>query len=62
MTFWDYASNHWFLSFILMYCALSVGGHAYARTIRGIIILVRGWPKNPLLDADGDFRKVEEKR
>jgi len=52
--FWPWAMEHWFLAFLLLYVAIVMSAKLVSRTYRLIMVLVRGWPKAPLMDADGD--------
>lgn len=52
---WAWANEHWFLTFLLVYCAMYVPLNALTRTYRVILVLARGWPPEHL-DADGDWK------
>ncbi len=48
--------HHWlffFLAMVFVSGSLNLAG----RFCRMVMVVVRGWPKNPALDGDGDFRK-----
>ena len=51
--FWKWAFEHWFLFFVLVWVAAHAFSILASRTIRMVMIVVRGWPHNPLMDADG---------
>lgn len=51
----EWALQHEWLTFFLLCCAINGMATVIGRTLRTIMVLVRGWPQNPLLDADGDF-------
>lgn len=55
MGFWPWVTEHWFLAFLLFFTAISMSGTLISRTYRLIMVLVRGWPTAPLMDADGDI-------
>lgn len=59
----QFASNHPFL-FFLMICAtyytLKTPFYAWNRYLRSKNIRERGWPSNPLMDADGDIVHPEK--
>lgn len=52
----EWISEHYILTFILAYCAISVGATLVTRTQRFVMVLFRGWPPKHL-DADGDWAK-----
>jgi len=53
--FWPWATTNWFLGFVLMLVFLAGLISIISRLLRTIHILVRGWPKSPIMDADGDI-------
>lgn len=57
-------SGFWAFTGALILLALIVNTIAgiIGRFFRMIMISLRGWPTNPNLDADGDFKKIEEKK
>lgn len=69
MSIWDFMDKHWFVALVLI-CV--TGGTitaparyaflAWNRHCRSKNIALRGWPTNPLMDADGDIvhPKTEE--
>ncbi len=57
----QWAHEHWFLTFVLAYCALTVVSSIITRIYRVIMVLARGWPTHPLMDADGDIVHPERK-
>lgn len=79
--FFAFASAHPFTAWLLSWMVIPIGftvvrvvnipfyyfWSAYNRRLRSINIRNRGWPTNPLMDADGDIRhppapKVEESK
>jgi len=55
MNFWAWATEHWFLGFILMYTAIQLPFKIFNRVLRSINIRNNGWPVTPYMDADGDI-------
>jgi hypothetical protein len=59
-----FASEHWMMTLAAMWvmvCALKIIAHVYIRTLRVLIVSVRGWPPDHL-DTDGDWKPREESR
>lgn len=48
-------TEHWFLGFILIFTALELTANLISRVLRFFVILIRGWPTAPYMDADGDI-------
>lgn len=61
-SFWVWATEHWFLGFCLMFTLLEGAIRLVSRSIRLTMVLTRGWPKAPNMDADGDIVLPEMKR
>lgn len=55
MNWYNFVSEHWLVSLVAMYCFLETIEHIFSRSIRMIMVLVRGWPTMPNCDADGDI-------
>lgn len=63
--FFAFAGDHPFLTFFLAWMIYPICSAisspfryaylAYGRKVRGRSIAAHGWPKNPLMDADGDI-------
>lgn len=51
----DWAREHYFLTFVLLWCTLEITAKIISRTYRMIMVLVHGWPPDHL-DADGDWK------
>ncbi len=58
MTFWQFAHEHWFLTFVSLCVILGVPHSAYKLRLRAKNIEKHGWPPTPL-DADGDVHSCE---
>lgn len=50
-----WATDHWFLTFLLAYAMIHVSANLINRILRTTKILARGWPPAHL-DADGDWK------
>lgn len=57
MTFWDFASEHWFVALLMVWSAAGVIRFAINRPLRHMTIRKHGYPP-PHCDADGDFRET----
>lgn len=53
--FFNWAMAHWFLATIVMLSVIQAVVSLVSRTYRVILVLTRGWPQMPLMDADGDI-------
>jgi len=60
--FWVLATEHWFLGFLVIIFSLQISFLLVNRTYRLILILFRGWPTTPYMDADGDICFPDEKK
>lgn len=63
----NFAGEHPFVALLLALVAAGVatspfryGFRAYNRSLRARNIAARGWPTNPLMDADGDIVHPEK--
>jgi hypothetical protein len=57
---WLWANEHWFIAAILMYGLMELVLRLPYRMLRTINIICRGWPTQPLMDADGDIVHPEK--
>ena len=58
--FWNFANDHYLLIGLLAYVFIQATFQLISRIIRLIGIAIRGWPINPIMDADGDLVHKEE--
>ena len=50
----EFANNHYFITFILVYVSIGAIGRIVARAQKMTVVLVRGYPPEHC-DVDGDF-------
>lgn len=58
----EWAKESPYLATIIIYCALEVTFRIINRTLRTVKVCARGWPANPIMDADGDICHPEVKK
>lgn len=60
--FWNWANQHYFLTALLAYCVLLSTEFVSTQIFRTVKVLLRCWPSNPNMDADGDliFEKTNQ--
>lgn len=59
--FWQWATVHWFLTFLVASAVISGIFRTINRVLRTVKVIARGWPTAPLMDADGDIVHPEKK-
>lgn len=60
MTFFQFASDHYIVAFLMFYVAFNVTGNTINRIMRHWNIHKHGYPPAHC-DADGDFKPEEDK-
>lgn len=51
----EWAFEHYIITPLFLYLCLEVAAKVVSRTYRVIMVLCRGWPTHPNMDADGDI-------
>ena len=55
----QFFADHWLICLIALWFMVELVGRCYSRTMRTILVSLRGWPPNHL-DADGDWKPKEQ--
>lgn len=51
----QWALNYPYLTFVIVLCSIHLPFNLVKGFCRMVMVLARGWPTQPLMDADGDI-------